>query len=369
MKKYIDIKLIKYLAIFYTIGIILNLLKGCYRILNGKSNLTIYELINHFIIIDWVIVLSFMTFISYITKQMFEKWGWNNWKRIIIIHIFFSLFIGYFIFFFAAIFIYLIGDYTLEQAINNLSLDHFMEVVEINFLAYFSMLGIIYAYYYVKKVKSIEIQKTTLAIQLTNTKMQILKSQLQPHFLFNTLNSIHSLMDKEKDKSQKMLLNLSDLLREIIGHNENNLIELQDEISLLEKYLDIIKIRFSEDLNIELNIHTNLDHALIPSMLLQPIIENSIKHGYSKNNIQLKVLIHIFKEGENLVCIIQNNGKPLEHSFDGSVHKGLGIKNTIERLKALYINNYSFEFYNNDNGVTTRIKIPYQLAEATLLID
>jgi len=367
IRNYIDLKLLGLLILFYSIFSLVSFIKVAYLKINGYS----FQTMDWGTILikgygyDLFIFILFTIFIIFTTKKMIEKK--IPWKFIVIIHFFFSFFFGIFTYFGSLFISISVGDYKYSDLNIKNSLLELIQNMDYNFIIYFATISIIYAYNYLNKVKLAQVQKLQLESQLTNTKMTILKSQLHPHFLFNTLNSIHSLMDSDKKKSQDMLVDLSELLREIVGYKEENLIELQDEVSLLKKYLDIIKVRFSDDLKIDLKTHKNLEHVLVPSMMLQPIVENSIKHGFSKNNIKLVVSITIFKEEDNIIFIIHNNGKILDLSLDDLILKGLGIKNAIERLKTLYTNDYSFKFYNSKVGVTTKIVIPYRIAEFKLI--
>jgi hypothetical protein len=230
------------------------------------------------------------------------------------------------------------------------------------------MLGIIYLYFYVQKLETIEKQKLNLASQLSEIKMKILTDRLHPHFLFNTLNTISTLIDVNKKKAQNTIVDLSDLLREIIEFKEDNLISLDQELNLLKKYLDIKSIRFNDHLSIKTDIEDNIENALIPNMLLQPIIENSFKHGYSYEHTNLEIEINIYKKDDYLIVEIKNNGKSFETSISELQIRGVGLNNTINRLKTLFGNNYKFSMTNNPNkkGVLTKITIPFELSEAKL---
>lgn len=366
-KKNIDLKLLGILVLVYTVISIVSFGKTMYL----KSNGYIFQTMDWKTIAvkgygyDWLLFVLFTTFIIFTTKKMTDLK--RSWRLIIVTHLLLSLVFIVFLYVGSLSISIAIGDYQFSDLNSKDTITNFIRGLDLNFIIYLIVISIIYAYNYLKKEKQTQLQKLQLATQLVNAKMQVLKSQLQPHFLFNTLNTIHSLMDNDKKKSKLMLLDLSELLREIVDHREENLIELQDEIRLLKKYLGIIKIRFSEDLKVELKISKNLENTLVPSMLLQPIVENSVKYGYSKKNIDLTLTISVFKEEQNLVFFIQNNGEPLNQTSGDLIKKGSGIKNTIERLKTLYEDQYYFKFYNSEIGVTTQIKIPYQLVEASIL--
>lgn len=368
MKKFIDIKLLKILTIFYTIVEVLAFLKNIY-FLNQKNvpfdQINWLRIIFQIYLLDWVFVMTFMIFMAYATKKVLI---FKPLKFVLSIHIFFSFFISWFIYILSSLTLLLIGQINLEQAVDNISFIHVMQNIVVNFLVYFSMIGIIYSYYYIQKIKNIEKQKTKLKTQLTETKMKVLTEKLHPHFLFNTLNTISSLIDIDKLKAKNTIVDLSDLLREIIELKEDHLITLEQEINLLQKYIDIKSIRFYDHLDVKLKIQDNLENVLIPSMLIQPILENSFKHGYSYNHTYLKIKLHVFKENKNLIIEIINNGKKISSPLNELQKLGVGIKNTIDRLEALYKNNYQFTMknINLNKGVITKISIPFQIAEAKL---
>ncbi len=363
LKKYIDIKLLKYLAVFYTLVVLLVQFKKSYWKVQGTTSygpLSWGQLFNYGVFIDWIVVIVFMAFISYITKLMFEKWGAKGWKKIIWVHIFFSFFIGYFIFFVTAVISFLIGETSISEASKYMSFNHFVAVVEVNFLVYFAMIGIINVYYYIKKVRNIEIQKAQIETHLANANLNMLKAQLHPHFIFNTLNSISALVEIDKEKSQNLIADFGDLFRDILDFKDENLIPLQKELALLDKYIAIISVRFSDHLSIEKEIGSDVENELVPHMLLQPMVENALKHGYGYNTTELKVNLKIYKDAEYLFIKIENDGEHLTQSFEELLQNGTGLKNTQDRLKTLYGNHVEFIVENNKSnmGVVTFIKIP-----------
>ena len=230
-----------------------------------------------------------------------------------------------------------------------------------NFFVYFTLITVLYAYYYFKKQKSQELQHSKLKTQLLDSKIMALQSQLQPHFLFNTLNDISSLIEIDAEKAQDAISDLSDLLRHTLNLKDTKLHLLKEEIDLLTKYIDIEKIRFDEKINFTINVKEELLRYYVPPLMLQPIVENSIKHGFSYNHDKLDILITIKKERPMLVFEIENNGSPLKTD---TLNYGNGLSNVIDRIDTLYIDNYHFSMHNDTNNhVITTIKIPLKSSE------
>ncbi|MFI0429407.1 sensor histidine kinase [Mariniflexile sp. HMF6888] len=227
----------------------------------------------------------------------------------------------------------------------------------VHFLIYFSNVFIVNTYYHLDKIKNTEVQKAKLKQQLSDVKVNILKYQLHPHFFFNTLNSISQLIEVDKTLAQNTLADFSDLLRDIVYLKDTNFLNLGKELDILNRYLDIMSIRFSDHLEIKLNVQDDIEDILIPSLIIQPIIENSFNHGYSDKNTSLKIEISIKQIKDNLEIKIKNNGAPLAQK---NVIYGTGLKNTIERLETLYEDGYKFSIKNlpNENGVVTNLVFP-----------
>lgn len=357
-----DLKLILYLVIYYTIVSILSTFKIINRhlyaiekgyIKEGEEN---WVKIYWNIINDWAIVIFLMTLIVALTKKLIQKKV--SWKRILVIHFFFALILGYLIYFVYNFVKFSIGKISFSEVFNNISFDFIISVVDLNFLIYTAMTAMIYVYYYIQQIKNVEHQKAELTVQLNNTKLNLLKSNLNPHFLFNTLNSISSLVETNKHQAQNTIADLGDLLRDLLDQKDKTLITVEEELNILNKYLNIIKIRFSDHFIFRKNIEPMVLDAKIPSMLLQPLIENAIKHGYSLNHTDLEILLKVEEINNHLVISVFNNGKPLSNNFSLS-KTGLGIKNTLERLKTLFKDNFTFELKNSDNNqVIAYVSIP-----------
>jgi two-component system, LytTR family, sensor kinase len=360
MKKYIDLKLVLLLAGFYLLFDLIFITKVAY--MRAYFIDTIMEswinFIVHNLLIDWLVVVTYMTLMAMSTKRFLNK---NySWVKIISIHTIFSILIGFIIrLIFDSIDI-IAGHVPWEEYRFRESLHRFMAVIDLNFLIYFAMIFIIYTYYYVKQVKEAENQRRALETQLVNTRMKMLSSQLQPHFLFNTLNSIAVLADIDKEKAKDMIADLSDFLREILYSSEKNKITLEKELRTLEYYLNILNVRFFDHLDIVQDVDNRLLSKKVPALLIQPLIENSIKHGYSYHHTRLEIKISIKALGRWLVLKVENNGELIETSHAELLKKGVGLSNIDARLKNLYGPDYFFEIRNNRDrtGVETCIKIP-----------
>ncbi len=360
-KKYIDFKLVLLLAGFYLLFDLVLLVKVAYmkQFMPREDGNFIWSdfLINN-LLFDYIIVVSYMTLIAISTKRFLNK---NySWVKIIFIHTIFSILIGLIIRFIFDFYAILIGRIELADFNLRKSINAFIYVIDLNFLIYFAMVFIIYTYYYLKQVKEAEKQHSKLESQLVNTRMKMLSSQLQPHFLFNTLNSIAVLTDMDTAKAKDTIADLSDFLREILYNSDRNRISLDEELRILEYYLNIVNVRFSDHLGIKKEIDESLLLRKIPAMLLQPLIENSIKHGYSYEHTDLNILVSIYEEDKMLVIKVENDGAPVSETHAQLMQKGVGLKNINDRLYNLYMDNYLFEIRNkkDNSGVETIIKIP-----------
>lgn len=357
MKKFIDFKLLKLLAIFYTATSFVSLFKIYYLKTRGfgYEYSTWKSILLESILLDWLTIILIMSTIAITTKIMIIKKV--RWSFIIFIHLFFSLFIGFIIYFFSSIAYLLSGQIALSEINFEDYMPGIISVVDLNFLIYFSMISIVYSFYYFKQIQKTELEKSQLSNQLTNAKLNILKYKLHPHFLFNTLNSISSLIETDSKLAQNTVADFGDLLRDLLNLNDKSLIPLSEEINISKRYLDIMALRFSDDLKISINVEKGIENVQVPSLILLPIIENSIKHGYSYDITSLKVDLTIFKKDKKITFKISNNGAPLNLK---SKKYGNGVQNTIDRLNILYNKNYIYSMENtkNNNGVITTIIIP-----------
>ncbi len=366
LKKYIDFKLLGILSLVYLVFVIIYAGKNAY--LRMYSNRPVdwgdFILWN---MLDWALIMLFMIFIAFTTKMMMQKK--TKLIYIALIHFFFSFFIGAFTLGFS----WIIDNYgtpikDLSNSFHSVFLSY-IRLIDLHFLIYLALVTIIYMYYYFEMIQDSKVQTAKLQEQLSKTHLKFLQSQMHPHFLFNSLNSIHSLMDISIEKSKSMVVDLSDLLRNVLEKKDQNLIEFQEELFILKKYIQIKEARFSDQLNIQLNVEEGLENILVPNMIIQPVIENSTKHGYGKKHISLNILIDIYKKNNNLVIKVQNNGKELKEKLSALLKKGTGLNNIKERLDTLYGENYTLSIYNKLGKVFTKISIPINLSVSEIEKD
>ena len=196
-------------------------------------------------------------------------------------------------------------------------------------------------------------------------QLLMLRYQLNPHFLFNTLNAISTLvLAKANDQANEMLTKLSKFLRYSLDHSPLDRVSLTRELETSRHYLDIEKVRFAERLRLEFDIEAGAEKALVPTMLLQPIIENSIKHGISKSESGGSIVIRARKDGNKLHLEVADDGPGLSESSgldnELSLSKGVGVSNIRNRLLEIYGEHHELLFENaKPSGLTVKVIIPY----------
>lgn len=197
-------------------------------------------------------------------------------------------------------------------------------------------------------------------------QLKMLRYQLNPHFLFNTLNAISTLILVEENKNaNQMVSRLSDFLRYTLNTDPIRKVPLEQEIHALMLYLEIEKVRFEDRLSVDVDISAQANRALVPSLILQPLIENSIKYAIAslETGGQIQISAQVF--ANELLLEVSDNG-PGTDIISGELAKlsGVGLANTKDRLKTLYDNNYSFVLADNEpQGLKINIRVPYERAK------
>ena len=218
-----------------------------------------------------------------------------------------------------------------------------------------------------REVLKFELQASELQSQLVSAQLNALKMQLQPHFLFNTLNAITVLVRQQKSKdAEQMLGYLSDLLRGVLEDVDAQEVSLRRELEYLQLYLAIEKVRFADRLQVEILTDPGTQEASVPQLILQPIVENAIRHGIGRRSSAGRILISASKINGSVELRVQDDGPGLSPG-DPSREQGIGLTNTRERLQQLYGRNATLEIENCDRGgVIVTMNIPFHESSTTL---
>jgi signal transduction histidine kinase len=226
-----------------------------------------------------------------------------------------------------------------------------------SFITYWVILGIYYTFDYYRKFRENELKASQLKEQLTHAQLQALKMQLHPHFLFNTLHSISALIYKDSEAADRMLTRLSDLLRLTLQNQGTQEVSLRSELEFLEKYLEIEKIRFRDRLAVEFQIDPNTLDAAVPNLILQPLVENAIRHGVAPRSAPGTIEIRSRRSEAQLALEVSDNGPGLSNDEK----KGVGLSNTQARLQQLYGSTAHLILENFPNkGLTVRLTLPFR---------
>jgi two-component system, LytTR family, sensor kinase len=241
----------------------------------------------------------------------------------------------------------------------------FVDSMVIFWCAFFLFRGI--GYYY--KFRETENVATQLEVQLANAKLSALRMQLNPHFLFNAMNSISSLMRTDVNAADTMLEQLSSLLRMTLERGDVQLIPLREEIEFVEVYLAMQGHRYAGRVKQSLTIDSDLHDALVPAMILQPIVENAYAHGLSKIDRDGELRIEAHRQSEEVRLIVTNSGVGLrsghESSFDAH---GVGLANIRSRLRLHYGEQYSLDIFEVDSThVRVSVALPFHISDETAM--
>jgi two-component system, LytTR family, sensor kinase len=236
-----------------------------------------------------------------------------------------------------------------------------MSQFHLDLLIYASTLGVSYAVSYYFRYREREFRASQLESQLAQAQLQTLKMQLQPHFLFNTLNGIAGLVRDNRNKAAvDMLAGLSDLLRYTLENAGKHEVPLKEELEFLELYLDIQQMRFSDRLQVEMQIDPETLDALVPNLILQPLVENAIRHGTSRRAASGTVGVIARRDDRALWIQIYDDGPGLKRDDGSKTVEGVGLSNTRARLSQLYGDRQKFTLSERGGGgVEATLAIPF----------
>lgn len=237
---------------------------------------------------------------------------------------------------------------------------------------YWAVLGAAYMVEFVRRYRERDRAAAELEQKLARTQLEALRMQLNPHFLFNALNSVAELMEMDVREAQRTLTRVADLLRLSLRSAAQSLIPVWQEIELVELYLQIARVRYGAGLEADISVDPSVVDLMVPSFLLQPLVENALKHGLAPGHRDQSIEVRLTRSGSSLEIIVEDNGKGLDGllttsgrflaavpSVDGL---GIGLTNTRSRLAMLYGDRYAFRMSNLPTG-GCRVEIRLPLAE------
>jgi two-component system, LytTR family, sensor kinase len=237
-------------------------------------------------------------------------------------------------------------------------------------LIYLGVVGIKSAYNYYQKYRERELQASQLEARLAQSRLQVLKMQLHPHFLFNTLNAISELIYKDCESADRMLTDLSDLLRMSFENLEVQEIPLKQELEFLRKYLEIEQMRFHDRLTVDMNIAPETLDASVPNMILQPLVENAIKHGIAPRVSGGRIDINTTRSNGHLAITVFDDGLGVPFGDVDNVPEGVGLSNTKRRLRHLYGDGHRFDLKKLENGgVGVSLEIPFRESKSISTVE
>jgi signal transduction histidine kinase len=231
-------------------------------------------------------------------------------------------------------------------------------------MTYWTIVGLSHAVLYYRESRDRQLRTSQLETRLVEAQLKTLQQQLHPHFLFNTLHAISALMHRDVEAADRTLMRLSDLLRltlENIGQQETT---LQAELDFLSKYLQIEQTRFADRLVVRFDVQPETLDTRVPNLILQPLVENAIKHGVAKKSGLGHIDISARRDGDKLHMEVRDDGVGLSEDALTALQKGIGVSTTRARLQHLFGADYRFEFHRQSAGLAVIVAVPWK-TEAT----
>lgn len=229
-----------------------------------------------------------------------------------------------------------------------------------NVFTYASIVAFVHAWDYYQRYRDRELRASRLEAQLAEARLGALEMQLHPHFLFNTLNTIATLIHEDADAADNMVTRLGDLLRVILRREAGQTVSLAEEIDFVRKYLEIENVRFQDRLEVRWRIDPSAHQATVPILLLQPLVENAVRHGVAQVDGPCLIEIAVRRVDEKLHLEVMDNGPGVREGRPNDDRAGMGLRNTRERLQQLYGCGSSLKLeHRPDGGCAACVTIPY----------
>jgi len=243
------------------------------------------------------------------------------------------------------------------------AMSHIMSAIYVgcvsSFVELWILLGLFSAINYYKKYRQQMVMMANQEKELASAKLTAFRMQLHPHFLFNSFNSVMSLIDIDKLQAKNMLAELSILMRRLLESDRRHTVTVRDELSFISSYLEIETLRFQDRLKIKIDIEEDLKDALLPNLILQPIVENAIKHGFNQSTQECSISIEIRENKEHLFIRIEDNGIENPVIPKLPLSGGVGLQNVYRRLEQMFDTDFIFTVYAvNPKGFGVQLQMP-----------
>jgi two-component system, LytTR family, sensor kinase len=229
-------------------------------------------------------------------------------------------------------------------------------------MTYTTLVALAYALHYSRESRARAVKEAQLETRLVEARLRTLEAELQPHFLFNTLHAISTLVHTNPDGADRMISRLSDLLRLTFDRSGAPRVSLQEELEFLQKYLEIEQTRFHDRLTVRFEVEPDTLDAEVPRLILQPLVENAIKHGVSPKPGAGQVQIAARRLDNKLWIEVSDNGVGLSAGARARLRSGVGLSNTRDRLECMYGSDHRIEFSDGSKGLAVRLEIPFHQA-------
>ena len=219
--------------------------------------------------------------------------------------------------------------------------------------------GVAYARRHSQNLHQAELNRAKLQYLAKESELRALRSQFNPHFLFNALNSVYAMIDSEPTEARNMLVRLSELLRLSLSASNVEFLTLKEDCEFAQRYLEVEKVRLGDRLNVETDIDDDVLSEKVPSLILQPIVENAIKHGASKTELPVTITISAKRRGAVLELGVSDTGAGMDQTRDDIESTGYGLRNLRARLEKIYGDRYRLTYANGaSGGFDIRIELP-----------
>ena len=236
-------------------------------------------------------------------------------------------------------------------------------------MTYWAIAGLSHAVLYYRESHARAVRSAQLEAKLAEAQLNALQQQLHPHFLFNTLHAISTLMHRDVEAADRMLMRLSDLLRITLENLGCQEVTLAKELDFLSKYLQIEQTRFADRLHVRFDIHPETLDTRVPSLLLQPLVENAIKHGVARKAGAGHIDISARRDGDKLWIEVRDDGVGMSEDALTALQKGIGVSTTRARLQRLFGADFRFEFHRLTEGLAVVIAIPWRTERTTYVSE